>query len=306
MERRHGRFSLTEDELRWGRLEVPDRNGFRGLTCASLVRGTREPAAFDVDGFLVKVNYNGLEDYEGVGGSDIVCFDSAPNQWDHGHAAILTDSAERGVFPPHTLFRYICTCARTCMCTCICMCIWEHSGAFPPHTLFRLKAVIGAGGWEAPGGARPNVRLLVVSATYQQLVPHPSHGPATHEAQSKLCAQIITLQYQKRKAYLSGLDDILTKPVLLMAQEFAIDYEWQDWRGHSFNLRDEWAYVEGPAKRLEGCTPGTRDDENEGLEPTDFLRRVNEHIAERRAMGYGSLPAEHAELTLDEVIACRL
>ena len=97
-----------------------------------------------------------------------------------------------------------------------------------------------------------------------------------------------------------------------MQQEFGRDVEWSDWCGVSYSLASEWAYVNGPAVRREGCTAGTRDDENEGKLPSRFLDEVNEYVQARRALGRGvTVPGdkeedERALLTLDEVLAIRL
>jgi len=54
-----------------------------------------------------------------------------------------------------------------------------------------------------------------------------------------------------------------------------------------YNLREEWGYVNGPARRREGCTPGIRDGRNEGKTLEAFWCEVNEHIRARRNEGHG-------------------
>jgi len=122
----------------------------------------------------------------------------------------------------------------------------------------------------------------------------------------KLCGESISLAYGRRSVYIAGLDDLIAKPVLLMEQEFSREYTWTDWKGARYNLIDEWKYVNGPAITKEHCTPGTRDVGRGGMLPSDFMHAINEHIARRRRDGFGSLPSEHASLTLEEVLACRL
>lgn len=117
----------------------------------------------------------------------------------------------------------------------------------------------------------------------------------------------MALQYASRTTYARGMQDILLNPVLTMAQEFARDYTWTDRRGVSYNLQNEWKYVDGPARRLEKCTPGTRDENNDNKTPEDFLKEENELIEERRKNGCdGGLPESYATLTRDEVLAVRL
>lgn len=179
----------------------------------------------------------------------------------------------------------------------------EHYAIFPPNTLFRLKRVEAPGTWEAPGGVRPRQRLLVVSATYQK----PREGAAGGLHGGKLCESVVTLQYGSRDQFVRGLDDILARPSLSMAQEFARDHSWLDWRGAAYSLRGEWAYVNGPAACTPGCTPGTRDANNDGKMPRQFQDEANALIRSRRAEGCGVAMGERdAFLTLDEVLAVRL
>jgi hypothetical protein len=274
-----GIFSLTENDAAWSELEVPDRSGFCGLTCSTLVRGTREAACFDADGMLVKVQYPADDDaseplvqFDSVD-SDVVCFVSSPSTWQFHHAIIFDESDERG--------------------------------AFPPNTLFRLTSVDEPGEWVAPGGVRPMRRRLVVTATYNAA----RYSECSADARvGKLWSEVVLLSYERRGTYVEGLHHLWAKPVLTMYEEFARDYTWTDWKGHSYSLREEFAYVTGPAVRKEGCTPGVRDDgDNEGLTPADFLARANGYINERRARGFGvRLPPQFAELTLDECLAVRL
>ena len=203
--------------------------------------------------------------------SDIVCFESSADDEHGSHSAIVTS---------------------------------EAAGDFPPNTLFRLKGVVDPGRWEAPGGCFPMQRLLVVTATYQPpragLAPQDSGG-------SKMCGSAITLTYNKRDSFLQGLDDLIAKPALTMENEFSRNDLWTDWKGAKYNGRTEWAYVNGPASTKPGCTPGTRDTENDGKTPQQFLDLANAYIAQRRQSGNGSMLAEeYAYLSLDEVLAVRL
>jgi len=65
--------------------------------------------------------------------------------------------------------------------------------------------------------------------------------------------------------------------------------------------------VSGGAVCKPGCTPGTRDANNDGKMPQEFLRDVNGFIEQRREAGHGVLiSSAHAYLTLEEVLAVRL
>ena len=101
----------------------------------------------------------------------------------------------------------------------------DDTGCFPPNTLFRLKEVKEPGTWEAPGGFFPQQRLLVVTATY--LVP----SKAQEFRGNKLCASSSALSYGDRSTHTRGLDDLVGRPVLSMAQECARSLSWKDWKG---------------------------------------------------------------------------
>jgi len=116
-----------------------------------------------------------------------------------------------------------------------------------------------------------------------------------------------TLSYGDRSAYIVGVQDLIQKPPLTMLQEFSRDLSWKDWKGVRYSLRECWQYVTGPASRKEGCTPGTRDANNNKKAPETFRDEANHHIIERRTSGLGNnLPESYALLTLDEVLAVRL
>jgi len=99
-----------------------------------------------------------------------------------------------------------------------------------------------------------------VSATYRR----PRGVDQTTGAGGKLVGEPVSLQYASRRAFIAGLDDILSRPMLTMEQEFARDLEWVDYKGVDYSLREEWEYVNGPAKETRGRTPGVRDEGNDG------------------------------------------
>jgi hypothetical protein len=203
---------------------------------------------------------------------DVVCFESVPSD-EHGnfHSAIMGNRIE---------------------------------GYFPPNTLFVLKEVKEPGEWEPDFHTKMKVnqRLLVVRATFQD----PSGGPAGG-AGGKMSSAARSLSYGGREDYIRGLTDLTAKPLLTMEQEFDRPVKWTDWKGKRYDLREEYSYVRGKAVRLEGCTPGTRDDCNDGKSPEDFLREVNDFIRDRRAEGRGTiLPESYAFLTMEELLSARL
>ena len=265
--------ALVECDGQWSFLEQPDCNGFCGLTSATLITEAYcAPENFDDNGYCVRTTTEEGVEYMPVD-SAVVRFDSTPADANGYHAAVM---------------------------------LTPTRGTFPPNTLFRLKQTIEAGYWEAPGGVYPNQRLLVVTATYR---PPRTGLQVASEGGGKICGAAVTLRYGSRDEYIKGLTDIISLPVLTMQQEFERDMSWTDWQGATFTLRDEWAYVNGPAQP-HTSTPGERDANNAGKLPADFLSQVNADIRTRRGKaaqaGMAQLPEEHAYLTLDEVLAVRL
>jgi len=269
---RRGAWSLSTEEPQWEQLEVPDRTGFRGVTSSTITQAAREPQNFSEAGFCVKyTNTNGDIEWNPQD-TDIICFESIPDDQWAGHSAILLNSD-------------------------------EHC-AFPLNTLFRLKEVLQPGTWEAPGGSFPMQRLFVVTASYKAPFSDiTNHGLGV----SKVCTPTASLSYGNRNAFVDGIDDMIAKPVLSMHEECMQPHEWKDWKGATYTLAEEWAYVNGPAHASVGHTAGNRDIANDGKTPHDFLEMINLFIERRRAEGHGALlPESHAFLTLDEVLAVRL
>ena len=303
-----GKFGLVLGDDNWERLEVPDRYGFRGLSSVALIKAACGPNSFGIhtkkgaehratSGFAAKVvrtRPTRQETYE-VQDSAVVCFESGPPSADSLHSAIMVS---------------------------------EEQGFFPPNTLFRLKSISPS--FIAPNGVHVEQTLYTVSATYR---PPPSQAVMMGSVGSKLCAtRPIMLSYADRQAYVNGLDDVVISPMLLIAQEFDRDMAWVDYGGKRHTARECWEYVNGPASRLEGCTPGVRDVDNDGKTPEDFLREANTFIRTRRwrlaalmnQISDGGAPSsqpgspdgpvrqqsmmadEHALLTRDEVLAVRL
>ena len=150
---------------------------------------------------------------------------------------------------------------------------------------------------------------MLVTATY--LIPHRvatlAAAPSDDEVGAKICDSAVSLKYGDREAYVNGIDKLIASPLLTLEREFSRDISWTDWKGVRYSVREEWAYVTGTARVQPGCTPGTRDSNNDGRSPEDFLRMGNELIRSRRETGTGTmLPDTHAFLTLNEVLAIRL
>ena len=253
-----GTFSLTEDDPSWAELLVPDVNGFCGLTSSAMLRLTREAKFFTPDGFAQRFMRGGAEVFEPMH-SEVIGFESKAGDLTGVHAATLVDAAGK-------------------------------VGSFPPNCLFRVKEVKAPGTWRSPAGNYPNVQLIVVTATYR-----PAGSKAEATGAGKLCGGARMLTYGSRQAYITGLNDFLHEPMLTMPQEFDRRYSWTDWKGVRYTLRECWAYVNGPARAQEGCTPGHRDQHNNGKTPT--LTAVNARRASRRTTSSESSQARCSHST---------
>jgi len=271
---RSGLHSLEMGDAGWRDLEKSDCTGFRGLTSDALVMGSCRPEAFEEGGFAIgRTDPDTKQRIYDVQDSDVLCFESGETDVEGCHMPIFVKAT---------------------------------TGVFPPNTLFRLHRIDEPGTWPCPReGVYPKQRLLTVSAVFRT---PDARRFVNDESTGKLCVKANVLRYAERTAYVQGLDDVLRKtPVLTMPLEFARAYEWTDWKGVTYNLRTEWAYVNGAAVPKPGCTPGTRDEHNGGMTPNDFLRRVNGIITERRGHGHGTMLSEtFAYLTRDEALAVRL
>jgi len=286
-----GPHSLAESDPNWEHIEEPDATGFRGLTSPSTVRGRCDDDVICAAGYNQYFHRCDQSPRWEPQASDIVCFVSGTES-EHGmHTAILTEYDTEDDTKPFT------------------------HGAFPPNTLFRLVEVREAGTWHAPttlgekqvseltNGVIVNQRLLVVRATYRQ----PTSNWASGMGPSKICGSVATLQYGTRSTYISGLSDVVDRPVLSMAYEFDRDMSWRDYKGVEYYLRKEWAYVNGPAVALGDCTPGTRDAGNDGKTPQQFCEEINAWItSQRKKSGVTKLPEGLAFLSLEEVLSVRL
>ena len=77
-----------------------------------------------------------------------------------------------------------------------------------------------------------------------------------------------------------------------MEDEFSRPADWTDWRGVLYTAKEEWRYVNGPARRKADCTPGTRDENNDGKSPQQFMDAANAFIRQRREAGFGVMLTE--------------
>ena len=69
-----------------------------------------------------------------------------------------------------------------------------------------------------------------------------------HEARELMrseprCAARFARLAGTRQAYVDGVEDIITAPVLTMEEEFRRDVSWKDHKGVEYSLAREWEYV---------------------------------------------------------------
>ena len=342
---------LVEENPLWRQIEEADDTGFVGLTSRGIVRAFCDPAGFNESGYMtlferqrakrVTAHFtrsrtsaddddgsNG-KGGKGKGGSGkgpdraVVCFEVGGPEEASGQSGFRT--------PVY---------------------LSKQRGYFPPNTLFSRVAVLPPGSWEAPtpDGHRgpplkPNARLIIVAAHYHDthsIDEQPEHQAASacgtaasstpssgtgggggvvggsgsrvrrRSSGGKMCSEMVELDYGRRDAFVNGIRDLLSKPVLTMRDEWASrDLRWRDRAGREYTTRAEWAYVVGTAKRTPGCTPGVRDANNDGRTVDDFIALANAHISSVRG-GYLDRGIEEeggeddALLTREEVIALRL
>ena len=91
-------------------------------------------------------------------------------------------------------------------------------------------------------------RLLIVSATYTGTRVLDN---AAAIGGGKLCT---TLAYGTREHFIAGLEDVFALSTLSLEDEWSRDFSWSDWKGHTYNMRNEFVYVLGPASAKVGCT----------------------------------------------------
>jgi len=256
--------SLALDYEKWEKLEKPDTTGFTGLTTCAFICPSRNTDNFDDHGWKAQVKKG---EFASVS-SDIVAFDSREVD-DHGfhHGIDIGDK--------------------------------EKFAAYPPYTLFRLQTTFKPGEWTAPGGRRPNCRLLLVSATYR-FPDETDNGGQSH----KMCENSATLNYGSRFTFIQGLTDILDKPTLTMEQEWTRSTRWTDRNNNEYWSVSEWKYVNGPAEPADytATINQWRDKDNAGKTPKVFMDLVNRDIENH----FRDKTNDSHLITQDEVLAVRL
>ena len=165
-------------------------------------------------------------------------------------------------------------------------------------------------------------RLLTCSITYaasaapsravraetSAMTDHRQGGQATAADAVHLWAlttkygdSVITLEYADRAAYLRGLEPLTYDLTHAMRDEWMRDTcAWTDWAGVQYTGPEIWQYVNGAAS-VQQCTPGLRDQHNDGCTPEDFLRRANDRIQSQSAAS-----SERDRLSLNEVLSLRI
>jgi hypothetical protein len=174
----------------------------------------------------------------------------------------------------------------------------------PPLTLLKVVNVQQPGEWEYLPGKKIAQKLITVRPTYML----PAERSVGVGSASKFASDRTLLTYGTTK---DANSDNMIDPTLTMAQEWARNDIWCDWRGNTFSAWEQWEYVinkvpantEGEAMPFGGA--GHRDRDHEGMGPSEFLRSVNSYV-EEQAKDLALMEDEYVLLTRDEVLAIRL
>lgn len=75
------------------------------------------------------------------------------------------------------------------------------------------------------------------------------------QAAGKMGGHVATLQYGSRDSYIRGVQDIVSKPVLTMEQEFMRECTWTDWKGVKYTLREARLRARTAPRRLYAWNP---------------------------------------------------
>jgi hypothetical protein len=283
-------MGLGDNDKRWLEVLTPDADGFQGFTSyAPMLLRRSDTSDYDPKGLKSRLrgkdaDGKALEHF--VTDSDIVCFESAPPDDDGKlHSAVQISRTD-----------YM----------------------LPPLTLLTVQGVQEAGEWEFREGKHIAQRLITVSVTF--LMPAEQGGAADS---NKFAANHQFLQYSQGQVDLK-LDHVTLTPderPLTMAQEWARDDVWVDWQKVRHNGREEYLYVDGPAREgaVTGAAAGAeaaakaakaaakRDWGHGGWTQADFLEAANAAVRQGAASQSPPVPVAPDDLlTGDEAFALRL
>jgi hypothetical protein len=272
-----GKGGLNEIDHKFASLEVPDANGFRGLTCAGEISCIGPTQTFDISEMFPRDGAKpqrremsgGQATFKDLDG-DVVAFISRPEDNAGLHSVINTGGA--------------------------------GSYRVPPQCLVVFKRYHSAGTWEvetASGAVRPDCGCFEVHITY--VIPKDGHLHDETVTGDKFVPSVTSLTFGDRKLYARGRKEIENQPLpLSLREEWQRDDTWTDRGGMSFSAAAELAYVLGVA----GVQPsgggfrhtvclrtfaGVRDAEHVGDTLADFLSKANEHVT-RAAETMGMAP----------------
>ena len=291
-----GKFSLVDNDAQWEKLESPDRTGFFGLTCTSLVKASCGEKSFQTAGFAAKaVRVDTRAGTSSPYAPDKVQLVESSKDATSNAADAYASSAGTSIAGAATaIVRQVTYAAQDSPVVCFesappsaegfhtAVMVGDEHGCFPPNTLYRLKSV--ASFFIAPSGVRVEQTLYTVSATYRVQAP----PQVSRSTSAKMCTGARTLVLADRTAYVRGME-VLQCPPLTLEHEFTREHAWRDRADVAYTLRECWEYVVGPAVALRGCTPGTRDEHNAGKTPQEFQRAANSHIQRSRLWQAGGV-----------------
>ena len=193
----HGERSLIADDPAWMNIEHADLCGFRGLTSSSIVRAFCKATSLQRGGYVVTLkDETGKKGKHLVVDSPVVRFESAEEDEQGYHTAVMV-GADRGAFPPNTLFAV--------------------KRVEPRFEFTSVDKLTGA-----PCTITVEQRLYVVSATWRK--PRTLQ-PTMVDEFTKMCGSVSTLNYGRLGDFAKGLDCV-SVPGLSMELEFDRDETW--------------------------------------------------------------------------------
>ena len=176
----------------------------------------------------------------------------------------------------------------------------------PPNALITLSKVHEPGTWEPYPGRFPNRRCIEVTVSYLPMPSAIADAAQESEAKStKMVSRATELSFEKRLVYMRGISDLTGELVLTMEQEWMRGDTWKARDGKEFSSIEEFSYCNGVANANLQTFAGTRDQNNVGMTPEDFMERINTFMITRGAEVGVEVTEKHL-LNRDEVIGLRL
>ena len=155
----------------------------------------------------------------------------------------------------------------------------------PPLTLFKVLREDAAFEFM---GETVQKKLITVQLTY--LVPRAlgeEEGFTSPRKTYKFMSRVTDLKYGDILDTEGGLTGLLgDELVLTMEREFYRNDQWTSWNGQLYSARNEWDYVNGPAREGEKgvAVDAVRDSGHHGWTKDRFLKEINAKLQDCKLM----------------------